>query len=89
MEAKLQLNSRASYIAAGERTTEEEDSANTGSDTSQSPTPVAMTDIAMSPQARPADAQLSAVDKPPLMEVLARVLGGFCIPCKAMQAQTA
>jgi hypothetical protein len=87
MEAKLMLNSRASYIAAGEQTTEEEESAGTGSDEALSPPPVAMTDVAMSPP--PVPSEVRTVDKPPFMEILAKVLGGFCIPCKAMQAQAA
>jgi hypothetical protein len=87
MEAKLMLKSRASYAAAGEQTTEEEESSGTGSEEALSPPPVAMADVAMSRQ--PVPSEVRTVEKQPLMEMLATVLGGFCIPCKAMQAQAA
>ena len=50
MEAKLQLNSRASYIAASEATAEEEDTAS-GENTEEEQTnePITMTEVVMSP----------------------------------------
>lgn len=74
-EAKLQLNSRASYIAAGnvaetveaEAMQEEEEAEIIKDEPLDSPPP--------QPKAMPMTVS-------PVMEVFTKLLGGFCIPCK-------
>ena len=84
-EAKLQLKSRPSYLAAGTTTDEEakrEDEEASVSLSDEEPE-IIKDEPLDSPPPQPKPMAVSpAMEVSPIVEVFMKLLGGFCIPCK-------